>query len=287
VHVYALRSSGGGVTLVDTGLGSRDPEARWRPLLDELGAPVERIVVTHLHPDHVGGAADVAGLTGAPVFQGREDYAICLQAWGSERDIGAWAAHWRSNGMPEDEVAALIDDSTFLRDAVHWQPDPHLLDAGDEVDGWRIEVLRGHSDAHIVLLRDDVLIAGDTVLDPITPAIGLYANGRPDPLADYFATLRRIEELNPRIAYSGHGVPIERPAERARAIAAHHRERLDRALAALDGRPVSAYEVAGSLFRSDLPLQQRRFAVAEALAHLVHLVGEGRAERVDGGFVIA
>jgi glyoxylase-like metal-dependent hydrolase (beta-lactamase superfamily II) len=287
VHVYALRSSTGGVTLVDTGLGSRDPEARWRPLLDELGAPVERIVVTHLHPDHVGGAADVAALTGAPVYQGREDYAICLRAWGPLWDPELFAGHWRANGMPESEVAALNEDSARLGAAVHWQPDPELLDPGDEVDGWRVEVLRGHADGHIVLVRDDVLIAGDTILDPITPAIGLYSNGRPDPLGDYFETLRRIEELDPRVAYAGHGVPIERPAERARTIAAHHRERLDRALAVLDGRPLSAYDVARSLFRADLPLQQRRFAVAEALAHLVRLVGEGRAARVDGGFVAA
>jgi glyoxylase-like metal-dependent hydrolase (beta-lactamase superfamily II) len=287
VHVYALRSSSGGVTLIDTGLGARDPEARWRPLLDALGAPVERIVVTHLHPDHVGGAADVAALTGAPVLQGREDYAICLRAWGPEWDPELFAEHWRANGMPESEVAGLDEDSARLNGAVHWQPDPELLDPGDEVDGWRVELLRGHADGHIVLLRDGVLIAGDTILDPITPAIGLYSNGRPDPLGDYFETLRRIEELNPRIAYAGHGVPIERPAERARTIAAHHRDRLDRALASLDGRPLSAYEVSLRLFRRDLPAPQRRFAVAEALAHLVRLVGEGRAAQADGGFVAA
>ena len=59
------------------------------------------------------------------------------------------------------------------------------LDAGDEVDGWRVEVLPGHADGHIVLERDGVVIAGDTILMGITPAIGLYPNSRPDPLGDY------------------------------------------------------------------------------------------------------
>ena len=58
VHCYLLRSSSGGWILVDTGLGSADPEAQWRPVLDELDAPIEQIVVTHMHPDHVGGARD-------------------------------------------------------------------------------------------------------------------------------------------------------------------------------------------------------------------------------------
>jgi glyoxylase-like metal-dependent hydrolase (beta-lactamase superfamily II) len=189
--------------------------------------------------------------------------------------------------MPREDVASLVRESAEFGSHVHWVERPELLEPGDEVDGWRVEVLRGHADGHIVLLRDGVLIAGDTILDPITPAIGVYPRGRPDPLADYYATLGRIQELDLRIAYAGHGVPIEQPAERARAIGGHHDERLDEALAALNGRPLNAYEISLALFRSDLSIGQRRFAVAESLAHLVRLVGDGRAARVEGGFVAA
>ena len=42
-----------------------------------------RIFVTHFHPDHVGAAADVAELTGAPVHQGELDYAQCELVWGN------------------------------------------------------------------------------------------------------------------------------------------------------------------------------------------------------------
>ena len=283
VHCYLLRSSSGGWILVDTGLGSTDPEAQWRPVLDELDAPIERIVVTHMHPDHVGGARDIHELTGAPVWQGREDYDQCVSAWG-DRDVGRFVAYWTSHGMPEETVEGIARESGFLRSAIHWVENPELLEAGDDVDGWRVEVLRGHADGHIVLHRDGVLIAGDTILEGITPAIGLYPNSRPDPLADYLTTLGRIAELAPRIAYTGHRAAVLDPAARAREIRRHHVERLEHAEQALEERPRSGYEVSLALFPGDLPPTLRRFATAESLAHLEWIVHEGRAERVGLGY---
>jgi glyoxylase-like metal-dependent hydrolase (beta-lactamase superfamily II) len=286
VHCYLLRSSTGGWTLVDTGLGTRDPEARWGPVLAELDAPIERIVVTHMHPDHVGGARDIAELTGAPVLQGREDYAQCVNAWGA-RSPERFLEYWVASGMPPAQVEGLAADSARLVSAVHWVQDPQLLEPGDDVDGWRVEMLRGHADGHIVLMRDGVMIAGDVILGTITPSIGLYPNSRPDPLGDYLQTLDRIEELAPRVAYAGHRDPVHDPAGRAREIRSHHVERLTAAHAALDGEPLTGYQVSLSLFGRELSVASRRFATAESLAHLERLVCEGRAERAGGGYVAA
>src|SRR5438270_8746915 len=74
VHCYLVRGDEGW-TLVDTGLGLGD----W----PELPVPVDRIFVTHMHPDHVGGAERASAATGAPVQQGRLDYAQCERVWGS------------------------------------------------------------------------------------------------------------------------------------------------------------------------------------------------------------
>jgi glyoxylase-like metal-dependent hydrolase (beta-lactamase superfamily II) len=185
-------------------------------------------------------------------------------------------------------VAEISAKSEQLMKAVHWVERPdRLLEHGDDVDGWRAEVLPGHADGHIALLRDGVMIAGDTILAGITPAVGLYPNSRPDPLGDYLGSLARIEELAPRVAYAGHRDPVADPAGRAREIATHHAERLDRAVAALDGTPLSAYDVSLSLFTDELSTTLRRFATAESLAHLERLVREGRASRSGEGYVRA
>jgi glyoxylase-like metal-dependent hydrolase (beta-lactamase superfamily II) len=285
VHCYLLRSSGGGWTLVDTALGSRDPEAKWRPVLDALDGPVVRIVVTHMHPDHVGGARDVAELTGAPVLQGREDYAQCVRAWGSGRSLPRLAEWWESHGLPRGQADAMREEQDNLGRAVHFVEDPQLLEPGDDVDGWHVDVLRGHADGHIVLRRGDVLVAGDTILGGISPVVGLYPDSRPDPLGDYLETLDRIEAMQPALALTGHKKRLRDAAGRAREIRAHHADRLRATEAALGDRPRTAYEVSLDLFDADLTPVMRRFALAEALAHVEHLVYTDKAARADGGYV--
>lgn len=287
VHCYLLRATDGGWILVDTALGVGDPEERWRPVLDALDAPIERIVVTHMHPDHVGGAADIAALTGATVYQGREDYAQTALAWDRDRSWSGFVDFWVSHGVPSETIGDIVRDSERMLRAIHWFPGAELLDAGDSVDGWRVEVWPGHADGHIVLLKGDVVIAGDTILNGITPVVGLYPNSRPDPLADYFGTLARIEELAPRVAYTGHRTAVEDPAGRAAEIRAHHVERLQHAEDALTGTPASAHAVSLSLFTGELSPGLRRMATAEALAHLEWLARTGRAARADGGYISA
>ena len=281
VHCYLLPSSDGGWTLVDTGLGLPDAGSRWSRVFERLEAPVRRIAITHFHPDHVGAAADVAELTGAPVFQGADDYAQCVATWGELRDAERMPDYLRAHGTPEADVESFREEGRAFVQFVRFVRDPERLEPGDELDGWEVLHLPGHADGHLVFLRDGILVAGDTLLGSITPNVGLYPDSRPDPLADYLSSLERIAELAPRIALPGHGDPIEDPAGRSRELIAHHRERLERTAEALDGDPLSAYDVSLTLFPEPLPPTLRRFALAETRAHLEYLVRRDGAQRVD------
>jgi glyoxylase-like metal-dependent hydrolase (beta-lactamase superfamily II) len=281
VHCYFLPASGGGWIAVDTGLGLPDASERWRRTLDELGGPVDRIFITHFHPDHVGAAADLAALTAAPVLQGADDYGQCVRTWGELRNDERMPEYLRVHGVPADEVASFREEAAAFIRLVRFAHSPQLLVAGDRVDGWDVLHLPGHADGHLALLRDGILVAGDTLLGSITPNVGLYPDSRPDPLGDYLGSLERIAGLAPRLALPGHGDLIDDPAGRARELIAHHDERLELAAAALDGRPRSAYEVSLSLFPEPLSPTLRRFALAETRAHLEYLVLRDSAQRVD------
>jgi glyoxylase-like metal-dependent hydrolase (beta-lactamase superfamily II) len=285
VHCYLLPGDEGW-TLVDTGLGLPDAAARWEPVLHELDGPIARILVTHFHPDHAGGGEDAQAVTDARVLQGEHDYEQCADVWGradwSERLTDYLCGH----GLPEPVARELRNESRRFAPFIRFAREPEPLREGDEVDGWQVLELPGHADGHICLLRDSVLIAGDHLLGVITPTVGLYPESRPDPLADYQASLRRTIELAPAVALPGHGDPVGEPVGRAHELLEHHERRLDRTSALLGGEPRTAYEVSLVLFGAALDANNRRFALAETLAHLERLVRDGRAARSgDGGNV--
>jgi glyoxylase-like metal-dependent hydrolase (beta-lactamase superfamily II) len=269
-HVHCYLVDG---TLFDTGLGRG--EAPWE------SAGIERIAITHFHPDHVGGAAAAANATGAPVFQGGLDYAQCERVWGSGDWPERMAAWFTRHGVPPHVADGLIEQGHAFAPFIRYALDPELLYEGSTLAGWNVVELPGHADGHLGFLRDGVLIAGDHLLDRISPAVGLYPDSRPDPLGDYLESLERTIELAPDIVYPGHGEPISSAAERARELIAHHRGRLDDTAGALTSEGRTAYEISLDVFGAELGPTQRRVAVAETLSHLERLVREDRAAR-DG-----
>ena len=261
---------------------SREPAERWRPVLDELDAPVERDR-RHAHasrPRRRRGAT-WRRLTGAPVLQGRADYEQCVSAWG-ERDPQRFVDYWVSHGMPQRTCAGIARESERLVAAVHWVRDPQLLDAGDEIDGWRVEVLpRARRRPHRAPpRRGDDRGRHDPRRDHARdrPVSRTRGPTRSATISRRWSGSRRSRRGSPtRGTRSRSSTPRAAPARSSSTI----RERLDGTAAALDGVPLSAYDVSLALFERDLSPVHRRFATAESLAHLERLVREGRAQRAS------
>ncbi len=280
VHCYLVPVEGG-LMLVDTGLGLPDAGERWADAFAGLDAPVVTTFLTHFHPDHLGATADVRDLTGARTVQGGIDAAQAQLVWENE----AWTDHladwFHRNGVPEGVTDELIGQGALYKPFIRTVPDPEVVADGDMLHGWEVVAAPGHADGQLTLYRDGVLLAGDHLLSPITPTVGLWPESRLDPLGDYLDALERTIELAPRIAYGGHGDAMHDPVGRARELIAHHDDRLRIAAAALGSEPLSGYEVSFPVFGGALGPAARRFAVAETLSHLERLVVDGRARRID------
>ena len=110
----------------------------------------------------------------------------------------------------------------------------------------------------------------------------MWHNRDLNPLSSYLTSLERLRALpHDTLVLPSHGPPFRGPAARVAQLRAHHAARLADLHAALvaAGEPLSADQVIPVLFRRALDLQQRFFAMGEAIAHLNHLWHAGRARR--------
>jgi glyoxylase-like metal-dependent hydrolase (beta-lactamase superfamily II) len=156
--------------------------AELRLELARMGAACVAILITHTHWDHLGGVADLAEGTAAPV------YAPELEREVIER--------------PTEFYSQL---GVALRG---WAPE-HTLAGGETVEaaGLSLEVTHvpGHSPGHLAYYADGALFSGDVLFAGSVGRVDL-------PFGDWDTLLESIRGLTERypqdtVVYSGHGPP--------------------------------------------------------------------------------
>jgi NADPH:quinone reductase-like Zn-dependent oxidoreductase/glyoxylase-like metal-dependent hydrolase (beta-lactamase superfamily II) len=176
------------------------------------------IVLTHVHPDHSGGAPQLARRWNVPVWvhpdemaqaPGKllEEYANPLDRWVMRPLMGLLPA----GTVPETDLSGIVRPFDPLA------PVPGLT-------GWRWVPTPGHTPGHVALFRenDGVLLTGDAVLTvDLNSVRGLAARsprpGGPPWIATWDRTAAQasiavLAELGPQVLAGGHGTPIAGPA---------------------------------------------------------------------------
>ncbi len=300
-NIYLIDDGPGQRVLIDSGLGLPADEEALRAGLAAAGVTLEdlsALILTHAHPDHIGLSGIIHAAAHIPIYMLEGEEQQISAVWGKESGdlLLRLDEMYRVNGLPDEMRAGNQKVGLALRkvlrlppvDAITTLADGQRLELG--AHSYQVMWTPGHSDHHLCLLRDDGLfIAGDHILPHITPNIGLYVEARPNPLADYFGSLERVQPLPAGLVLPGHGRPFEGLAERAAGLREHHDERSEQVYDIVseqhDG--LNAYGVAGKLFGERLrSFDDWRFAVAETLAHLEYLRLAGQIERAaqDGLF---
>ena len=293
VNVYLLRR-GDGYLLIDTGLKTEKSLAALEEALGHLGlgwGSLREIVISHMHPDHVGAAAEIRRRSGAPVRMHVTE-ALLVAPRGSGDFFEKTETYLREHGVPQEHIRKMKKSArTAANDMEKFVPDSGI-DEGDKVlyDGGSFDVLvtPGHSPALLSFHNADakVLISTDMLLERITPHIGIHSFYEGDPLSEYLASLGRLSGLTIQRALPSHGDPFEGCVERIAIMKQHHAKRLDKIHGVVGCSKMHAYTVAGIVWGEDRPLMERRFAMAEALSHLEHLRRLGRVERSQTNGVV-
>lgn len=290
VSVY-LVAGGDGWTIIDTGFDYPEGREVWesgaRQVGLDLDRDVERIVVTHFHPDHLGLARWLQERSGAPVYVLEGEIQHSREVW-DDPDHASFAEHLARGGM---DWALAKRAAAQMRAKLSLPEEMLPLQEGEKIElgtgAARVLHSPGHAD-YQVMLHDEgrkVLFAADHVMLEITPNIGLWPDTKERPLARYLESLSDLRGLHANLVLPGHGPLFHDFDGRVEELLLHHEERLDLMQRALGDEPRTPFSVSREVFRYTLSLYERCFALAETLAHLEYLVSEGRAERVEDNHV--
>jgi len=244
-----LVGTGSSRLLVDSGEGGRD---EWKKglqgVLQEEKCQVGRLLLTHWHNDHVGGAKEVVEMSESPV------------------EVLKWPRREAKEPNALDGIAVV------------------KLEDGAEVgvEGARLTVLHtpGHTSDHVVLhlKEENAVFTGDCILGEGTAVF--------ESLHQYMKSLEVILALKPSRLYPGHGPVVEDPVPKIEFYINHRNEREQQILSQISRVPCSSMDIVKIVYK-DTPEQLHGAANINVNHHLDKLMVEGKVVKEDGGWKLA
>ena len=290
VNIYLL-ADGDGWTMIDTGIGNDATVAAWTALFEGplKGFKITRLIVTHAHPDHVGLAGWIVERFGCKLHMSQVEYlqAAYHQHRGSPERKLAQRLFFRRHGMDEEITEALLGKGQDYLTRVSILPASYQrLSKGDEITigsrKFKVITGGGHALDQVMLYCEDdsIFLSADQVLSKISPNVSVWAvEPEANSLGEYLTSLDELAKLlrDDVLVLPGHGVPFYGVKTRIKQLADHHEERCQLIANACRTSPKTSAELVPVVFHKHvLDAHQTGFAAGELIAHVNHMLADGR-----------
>ena len=278
--------------LIDTGFQLPECRKALAEGLSELGSAPERrdILLTHLHSDHSGLAAEFVGENGHIYMNAADlDYqrGIC------EGNIySRMHEQYLSEGYPP-ELVMEHEQNNPARQGAMKSLDPRFeaIEEGQQFYAGDYELTAIHVPGHtpgntmFYIKEEKIMFTGDHILFDISPNITAFV-GVEDSLGKYLTSLKKSVSFEVELALPGHRKSGDY-RKRIEQLQSHHASRITEAQRLVFETPgMTAYEIAGKMKWkiscedwASFPNHQKWFAVGECLAHLDYLRIRGIIDR--------
>lgn len=281
-----------GWTIVDTGIRDEPTAEAWKEIFvgPMQSRPVKRVIVTHLHPDHVGMAGWLVRRFGVELWMSRTDYLLC-------RNLVADTGHeappegvrfYRAAGLPDDALEAYRTRYGGFGRGVYTLPNSYRrMQDGEEIRigdrQWRVVVGRGHAPEHVCLWSeaDGLFISGDQILPRISSNVSVFpTEPEANPLQEWLDSCEQLRRLLPAdvLVLPSHNEPFRGAHLRLGELIGEHETNLTH-VAALCAEPKRAADCFAVLFRSRITEGNTIMATGESVAHLNCLRARGALDR--------
>lgn len=279
-------------TIVDVGFDHPDCEKALDDALHKLGRTWEsvEIVLTHSHPDHTSNL-DRIWRRWMRIYANMHSIQEVQNLMNMQATVFNPLIGYLTHPNTYDERSMQARDASTYRVSAELlplknQPDLFYLADGDVYHNgsyrFRIITTPGHDDWHICLYEPTakILIAGDHVLERITPTIMSWVCSY-DALREFLTSLDKVRDLDVDLILPGHGRPFTGVAERVDFLKSFHANRLEELYQLVVDGHASLIDIARNASWKhpnwdEWTIDQKFYSLGETFAHLVYLVNEGR-----------
>ena len=295
INIFLIED-GDGWAVLDTGIGNDETRQIWEglvsgPLRDRR---LTRLIVTHLHPDHIGLAGWLCRRFDLPLFTSQNSYLGCLNVSLSPGALDAkpYRDFYREHGLSQELTDQVVTRGhNYLTQVDSLPPTFTRIVHGDtlKIGGRGFSVLTGdgHAPEQVMLHSpsDSLFLAADQVLARITPNVSVWAvEPEQNSLGEYLASLASLTTTLPYdvLVLPGHGVPFYGLKTRIKQLADHHEERCGLIADACRDTPKTSRELVPVVFHKyPLDVHQMSFAFSEVQAHVNYMLRTDRLQWVE------